>query len=99
MTNLKKFGSETGKKDFKSKKYIYLALFGLLFLGVVEIWVNNTMANFGAKYENISKLQQNLKMENQVLENELAKQQSFINLATASAELGFSVAKDVQYLR
>lgn len=107
MTSIQKFDTNIGKKEkfsfklniFTSKKYIYLALLLLLFLVVFEIWVNNTLASFGSKYENISKLQQTLKLENQVLENQLAKQISLVNIATESATLGFSKPKQIQYIR
>ena len=76
-----------------------MALLSLLILGIAEVWINNTMATFGTKYENISSLQQSIKTENQILEDELALQLSLANIATKSSVLGFSRPKDVQYLR
>ena len=100
MTNLKKFDTNLEKRTpLKAKRYLYLGVVLLLFLVVFEIWVNNTLATFGAKYENISNLQKTLKLENQVLENEIAKQISMISIATESASFGFTKSKDIQYIR
>lgn len=83
----------------KSKKYIYLACLGLLLLGVLEIWINNTLVTFGAKYEKITMLQEELMLENQLLEEDLAIELSLVNIATKSVGLGFLKPKDVKYLR
>ena len=107
MTSIQKFDTNIEKKKrfsfklnvFASKKYIYFAMSSLLFLVIFEIWVNNTLASFGSKYENISMLQQSIKLENQVLENELALQTSLVNIATQSSTLGFSKPKQIQYIR
>lgn len=98
MTIIKKFEPEEIKKGF-SKKYIALAVLGLLFLTVLEIWVNNTIVTYGEKFESISQLERVLLMENQILENEIAKEVSLNSLASKSAELGFSKAESIQYIR
>lgn len=98
MTIIKKFEPEEPKKGF-SKKYVALTVFGLLLLTVIEIWVNNTMVTYGEKFENMSSLQKNLTMENQILENEIAKKTSLQSIASKSAELGFSKVESIQYIR
>lgn len=98
MTIIKKFEPEEIKKGF-SKKYIALTVAGLLFLTIVEIWVNNTVVTFGEKFESISRMDRVLSMENQILENEIAKNASLNSLASKSAELGFSRQESIQYIR
>lgn len=82
-----------------SKKYIALTAAGLLFLTIVEIWVNNTVVTFGEKFESISRMDRVLSMENQILENKIAKSASLNSLASKSAELGFSKQESIQYIR
>lgn len=98
MTIIKKFEPEEIKKGF-SKKYIALILTGLLFLTIVEIWINNTVVTYGEKFESISRMDRVLSMENQILENEIAKNASLNSLASKSAELGFSKQESIQYIR
>lgn len=96
MTIIKKFEPE--KRRF-SKKYITLVSISIFTLIILEIWVNNTMVLYGEKFEKMSQLENNLNMENQILENEIASGSSLQNLASKSAELGFSRAENVQYIR
>lgn len=85
--------------NFSGKKYLFLGIIPLVALGLIEIWVNNTVASSGQKYEDIFNLQQKLVLENIVLENEIAKEASLINIATVSAQLGFSKAKTAVYIK
>lgn len=81
------------------RKYLIVGLSVLLILVVLEIWANNTTASLGEKLVQINKLQQEIAWENLILENELAKISSLGDIASAAADLGFSKAKAVQYLR
>lgn len=97
MTIIKKFEPEE-KKNF-SKKYLALGL-GLLFtLMVVEIWASNNVVTYGEKFDRLSSLAKTLSSENRSLENEIAKLQSLTNVASVSAELGFSQPESIQYIR
>lgn len=98
MTITKKFEPEQEKKTY-SKKYIGLVAVSLFVLMLAEIWASNQMADYGGKLEKLSQLKQTLNLENQVLENEIAKSQALINVASKSAELGFIVADSIQYIR
>lgn len=98
MTIIKKFEPEQYEEKFP-KRYIGFGGILILALIVLEIWANNTMANYGEKLERLSLLQKTLKMENQILENEIAKQASLVSIASKSAELGFSAASSIQYIR
>lgn len=82
-----------------SKKFIFLAAAGLTILIIVQIWASNTAVIYGEKFDAVSALQQSLYMENQILENEIAKRASLSNIASKSAMLGFFKLVDVQYIR
>lgn len=98
MTIIKKFEPEEPKKEF-SKKYLGLIAFFLLLLTLVEIWISNTIVSYGEKFEKLSSLQQTLNLENQILENEIAKHTSLSTIASKSAALGFSKLDSIKYIR
>lgn len=98
MTIIKKFEPEEVKKGLP-KRYIILTVVSLFILTVIEIWASNTVVTYGEKFENLSALETVLKMENQILENEIAQQSSLISIASKSAELGFSKLSSIQYIR
>ena len=98
MTIIKKFDTEEINQKFP-KKYIFLITASLLTLIIVQIWTNNTSVTFGEKFEQLSKLAQILKMENQILRNEIARESSLEVVASKSAKLGFSKAESIQYIR
>lgn len=98
MTIIKKFDTVEQNKNF-SKKYIAFIASAILSLIVLEIWVNNTMVLYGEKFEKISSLQSSLKMENLILQNEIARQTSLQKIASKSAEAGFTRPENIQYIR
>lgn len=98
MTIIKKFDPEQHSKKFP-KKYLILTVASLFILILIEIWVSNAVVSFGAKFEDISALKKTLQMENQILENEIAKYSSLSSVATSSAALGFYKVESVQYIR
>lgn len=98
MTIIKTFDTEENGKKFP-KKYIILTLLSLFMLTLIEIWANNTIASFGGQFGRLSDLKKNLEMENQILENEIAKEASLNSIASKSAQLGFSKSKSIQYIR
>lgn len=98
MTIIQKFEPEEPQKGFP-KKYISLALGVIFILMLIEIWVSNNIVTYGDKLEKLSNLSKTLTMENQILENEIAKTKSLQSISSKSAELGFSTPESIQYIR
>lgn len=98
MTIIQKFEPEEPQNRVP-KKYISLVLGGLLVLVLVEIWVSNNMVAYGDKLKKLSDLSKIVHMENQILENEIAKNKSLQNISSKSGELGFSAPESIQYIR
>lgn len=98
MTIIKKFEPEEIQKKI-SKKYFVLGVCGLFMLSLVLIWTNNSVIFYGEKYEKLAKLEKSLKMENQILKNEIAKSSALKAIASKSSELGFSTSGSIQYIR
>lgn len=76
-----------------------LSLFCLCSLILLQIWVSHTMVEQGANLQKIKDLQSALIQENLMLENTIATASSYLNIATRSAEFGFSTPKALQYIR
>lgn len=98
MTIIKKFESDKETKKFP-KRYIVVATISLSVLILAEIWISNTMVSFGEKVASIISLKNTLQLENQILQNEIAKYSSLRSIATESSKLGFSRAESIQYIR
>lgn len=99
MTIIKKFDTEEVKPNKFSKKYIVLSMFGLLSLVMLEIWVSNSTITFGEKFESLQSIRKHLVLENQILENQIAKDSSLTSVASSSASLGFSKPVSIEYIR
>lgn len=82
-----------------SNKLVYLSFFGIFILIVIQVWASNTIVTYGDRLERISLLQQSLRMQNQILENEIAGRAALTSIASESAMLGFSKPDKVQYIR
>lgn len=99
MTIIKTFDTDESSQKKIFGKYLYLVVISFFVLILIEIWINHTVIAYGEKYEKLSALEKNLTMENQILENEIAKSSSLGTVATKSAELGFSTTYSIQYIR
>ena len=101
MTIIKKFEPEIKikKSSWKAKKVTLAIVFLFISLVIAEIWVANTMANFGQKFNNIKALEKTYTQENQILENEISTEASLQSIASASATLGLNFPKNIKYIR
>lgn len=99
MTIIKTFDTDENSHKKIFGKYLYLVVISFFALILINIWANNTVIAYGEKYEKLAALEKNLRMENQILENEIAKNSSLGTVATKSAELGFSQSDSIQYIR
>ncbi len=104
MTIIKTFEPEDDKKRnfflFQiNNKFVILTVLGLLALTLIEIWVTNTSVAYGERFEKLTDAERNLNLENQILENQIAHHASLNNIASKSAQLGFSYNSNIQYIR
>lgn len=98
MTIIAKFDPEEPRRALP-KKYIGLGLFVLFVLTLAQVWASNNVVTYGEKLEELSALSKTLSLENQILENEIAGRESLNNIASKSADLGFSEPESIQYIR
>lgn len=79
--------------------YIIVSIIGLLLLAILQIWANNTLASYGAKLEEIAVLENQLRLDNQVIEVKIAQLSSLTHIASKSAELGLAPIVKVEYIK
>lgn len=97
MTIIKKFEPDLQKRKYPKKYFILGSLF-LFALTILQIWASNTVVTYGDKFSKLSMLSRSLEMENQILQNEIAKNSSLYYVASKSAQLGFSKSESIQYI-
>lgn len=101
MTIIHKFEPEKGKTENTWNIQKIAVIIGVFLLGLIvtEIWVANSLANFGEKFEKLNNLQKLIEQENLLVENEIATYSSIQNIASKSGSLGLSFPKSVKYIR
>ncbi len=80
------------------KKYLIFGILIILPLVLLEIWSVNRLATLGVEINKLENTSSALKLENQVLENEIAKRSSLQQIETASKQLGFQKVKSTVQL-
>lgn len=96
MKYLQKDENKSQKKIFKLIK-ISLGLLILVF--IVEIWVANRLSTYGEQIQSIKESHARLILENQILENSIAQNQSLELIERKAQFLGFINIKDLEYIR
>lgn len=81
----------------RKKILIFLGLI-LLIVAVLEIWSVNRLATFGEQINKLERSKAALKLENKLLENEIAKYSSLSEAQKYAPHLGFENTKKVEYL-
>ena len=71
----------------------------IIALVILQIWISHAMITQGSNLKKIEDLQKQLIQENLMLNMDIATHSAFSNIASASASLGFSLPKAVQYIR
>lgn len=94
MTILKKFETDS----ILRKKIIILPVVIILLVSVLEIWVVNRLATYGDQISQLQQREASLRMENELLENEIAEKSSLNQVDKASKSLGFEKVKNFEYV-
>lgn len=98
---MKKFKDQSNQKKFKLSLPLMVKA-GLGFLGVIlmiEILMINQYATYGTKVEQLYSLRDKLRLENQILANQIADKTSLDSLEQKAKSLGFSEINQVEYLK
>lgn len=94
MTILKKFETDS----ILRKKMVILPVVVILLVSILEIWMVNRLSTYGDQIYQLQQNEASLRLENQLLENEIAERSSLIEGEKASKSLGFEKAKNLEYL-
>jgi hypothetical protein len=74
---------------------IAIVIIGALF----EIWTLNRLATFGDQIAKFEQASLDLKLENQILENEIAMRSAFQAVNSESSQLGFKRISQIDFIR
>lgn len=96
MTIIRSFDKEKDRKI--DIKYLTFLIIFVSFLVILKIWVNNIISSYGEKLERTSNLQESFVLENEILENEIARFSSLQVVLKESQMLGFSGPKSIKYI-
>lgn len=88
----------TGILTIDRRKVVYIAACIFLFVAIIEIWAVNRLSTFGEKLSLIEQQKQELTLENQTLENEIAKRSSLSEVQKYATAFGFEDKSKVSYL-
>ncbi len=102
MTIIHKFEPdkyEEKRINWRGRRISGVVILSVITLVIVEIWVSHTVATFGEKFSNIESLKKTIASENRFLEQKIAEESSMQYVASQSATLGFSIPKDIKYIR
>lgn len=69
-----------------------------LIVSIIEIWAVNRLSTYGEKISKIERQKQELTLENQTLENEIAKRASLSEVEKYATAFGFESTTKIGYL-
>lgn len=81
------------------KKVLVVLFLVVVVLIVIEIWAVNRLSDFGGKIAKIEQTKQALKLENQVLENQIAQSQSLSKIQEEAKKIGLDKIKNIKFIR
>ena len=82
------------------KRYLILITAAVLFLGLIlEIWVMNRLSTFGEQIVKLERSAAELKLENKILENQIAEKSSLRAVKEYSRVLAFTNIKNITYIK
>lgn len=94
MKLLKFFETES---IFRRKILLFVTLLIFLF-SILEIWVVNRLATFGEQINKLSITKSNLELENQMMQNQIARLSSLHEIEKEAINLGFEKIRNIEYI-
>lgn len=86
-------------KSLLRKKILLFVAILIVSLTVVEIWTMNRLSTYGERISKLEQAKKSLVLENQILENQIAKESSLKSIDAQSKALGFFRVGKVEYIK
>lgn len=80
------------------KKIVTFLLILITIMVVLEIWSVNRLANFGSEINKLDRIKVELKIENQLLRNQISSNSSLNETEKYASLLGFEKTKQIDHL-
>src|SRR5579871_5410004 len=84
--------------NLERRKIILLTIIIFLVVALIEIWAVNRLSTYGEKLSAIEQQKQELTLENQTLQDEIATRSSLSEVQKYATAFGFSDKTTVSYL-
>jgi hypothetical protein len=84
---------------FQRRRVTYTIALLFLVAATIEIWTVNRLSTYGEKISKIEQSKNDLVLENQILQNEIAKRSSLSEVEKYATTLGFEKISQVKFLQ
>lgn len=81
------------------KKTLYFLLAVFVVFAVVEIWAVNRLSSFGDKISSLETTKEQLMLENQILENDIADNASLNRISGLADQTGLKKMSQIEYIK
>lgn len=81
------------------KKIIILTLVTITLVAILEIWSVNRLSTYGEEINKLEKTRLALNLENQLIQNEIAKYSALIEIEDYAKFLGFERIHNLEYFK
>lgn len=95
MQILKKFETDAWFR----KKIVIFPLILIILVALLEIWAVNRLSTFGVQISELERNAENLRLENQLLENEIAQKSSLNEQQKDSQKLGYVRVRNIEFIK
>lgn len=82
-----------------NRKILFAVILFIIIITIIEIWVVNRLSTFGAQILALEKSQESLKLENKILENQIAEKAALIKVKEESKKMGFDSIQKIEYIK
>lgn len=95
MKLLRKFETDSNL----GRKIIIIPIILIVCISILEIWIVNRLSTYGDQISNLEQREVSLKLENQILENQIAEKSSLLEIEKLSKSIGFNSNKNIEYIK
>ncbi|MFH0937016.1 MAG: hypothetical protein V1808_01860 [Candidatus Daviesbacteria bacterium] len=96
---MKKIKQEEERPKKRLLKVIRVTVVLVLVIFFLEIWMMTRLSTYGNKIQELKQTKDAITLENQILENTIAKNSSLNLVEKKASQLGFGSIKNLEYIK
>ena len=78
---------------------MFTVILFILVITIIEIWVVNRLSTYGAQILALEKTHESIKLENKILENQIAEKSSLLRIKEEAKKNGFENISKIEYIK